>query len=633
MRFSNRSRCERSSAPRHSSKVDLARRDAQVYLADIYAGPGLAGIPRGTVKQLRLFTYHFAYHGMGGQNNRVGLDGPWDIKRVLGTVPVQADGSALFSVPANTPISIQPLDAEGKALQLMRSWLTAMPGETLSCVGCHERQNSGPPAKATLASQKAPDAIKPWYGPTRGFAFSREVQPVLDHYCVSCHDGAKDKKIPDFRALPPVHPPAPDPTFRDGTVFTPSYLALRCYVRTATMEGDMHLLTPADIHADTSELVQMLRQGHHNVRLNPEAWDRLVTWIDLGAPAHGTWTEIVGAEKVNPGRERRKTLLSRYAQLDEDPENIPELPVPRFDSPASSAEETPVPSKSSHQTASSSALAAPAILPRRTVTLPGALQLDLVQVPAGSVEIPVEKADTRRRVTVETPYWMAVTEITNEQYACFDPKHDSRIENGDFLQFSIEERGFPLNEPKQPVCRVSWERAQEFCKWLSEKTGERFTLPDENPVGVCLSRRFAHPLGFGGLDTDFTPYANLADAAFRVVGTYEPWKLPHYAVHPWRPAIESVNDGQRVSSPVGSYKPNPWGLYDMHGNVWEWTRTPLPSDSVPDLLNASATPGSYIVRGGSWYDRPRRAASDFRLAYRPWQQVYNVGFRVICESR
>ncbi len=117
-----------------------------------------------------------------------------------------------------------------------------------------------------------------------------------------------------------------------------------------------------------------------------------------------------------------------------------------------------------------------------------------------------------------------------------------------------------------------------------------------------------------------------------MVGTYEPWKLPHYAVHLWRPAIESVNDKQRVSSPVGLFKPNPWGLYDMHGNVWEWTRTQMPSDPVSDVLNAPATPGSYVVRGGSWYDRPRRAASDFRLAYRPYQRVYNVGFRVICES-
>jgi formylglycine-generating enzyme required for sulfatase activity len=614
------------------SKVDTARKDGQVYLADIYAGPGLQGIPKGTVKQLRLFTYHFSYHGMGGQVNRVGLDGPWDIKRVLGTVPVKEDGSALFRVPANTPISIQPLDSEGKALQLMRSWMTAMPGETVSCVGCHERQNSGPVTRPSMALREAPAEIKPWYGPTRGFAFTREVQPVLDHYCVSCHDGAKDKKIPDFRALPPVHPPAPDASYRDGTVFTPSYLELRRFVRTTTMEGDMHLLTPGDVHADTSELVQMLRQGHHNVRLNSEAWDRLVTWIDLGAPAHGTWTEIVGSEKVDPVRARRRALLARYGNIDEDPESIPNLPVPEFKE-SQAAVTPPTPEKSSVQTVSASSVPPPSVaLPRRTVTLPGAIQLDLVQIPAGSLEIPQEKADSKRRIATEKPYWMGVTEITNEQYACFDPKHDSRIENGDFLQFSVEERGFPLNEPKQPVCRVSWERAQEFCKWLSEKTGEKFALPDETQWEYACRAGSTTPLWFGGLDTDFSPYANLADAAFRVVGTYEPWKLPHYAVHPWRPAIESVNDGHRVSSPVGSYKPNPWGLQDMHGNVWEWTRTQTPADPVPDLLNAAATPGSYVIRGGSWYDRPQRATSDFRLAYRPYQRVYNVGFRVICET-
>ena len=110
-------------------RVDLTRKDAVVYLSDIYHGPGLQGIPRGTVKKLRLFTYHFSYRGMGGLLGAIGMDGPWDIKRVLGTVPVEEDGSAIFRVPANTPISVQPLDAEGKALQLMRSWFTAMPGE------------------------------------------------------------------------------------------------------------------------------------------------------------------------------------------------------------------------------------------------------------------------------------------------------------------------------------------------------------------------------------------------------------------------------------------------------------------------------------------------------------------------
>ncbi|MDP7304850.1 MAG: hypothetical protein QGG09_17215, partial [Pirellulaceae bacterium] len=116
--------------------VDLDRNDSVVFMSDVYEGPGLAGIPRGAVKKLRLFTYTFDYPGMGGPQGVVGLEGPWDVRRILGTVPVEEDGSAAFRVPANTPISVQPLDHEGKALQIMRSWLTGMPGEVLSCVGC-----------------------------------------------------------------------------------------------------------------------------------------------------------------------------------------------------------------------------------------------------------------------------------------------------------------------------------------------------------------------------------------------------------------------------------------------------------------------------------------------------------------
>ncbi|MHC4252698.1 MAG: HzsA-related protein, partial [Planctomycetota bacterium] len=212
------------------SRVDLSRRDGLLFMTDIYQGPGLKGVPRGTVKKLRLVTYHFAYHGMGGQQNRVGLDGPWDIKRVLGTVPVEKDGSAFFRVPANTPISMQPLDGEGKAIQLMRSWTTVMPGERQSCVGCHEAQNAVSPAKGTLASRKAPSEISPWYGPVRGFSFKREVQPVLDRYCAGCHDGkarTDGKTLPDFTARPEVHPPSRNKGYSRGTKFTPSYMALR----------------------------------------------------------------------------------------------------------------------------------------------------------------------------------------------------------------------------------------------------------------------------------------------------------------------------------------------------------------------------------------------------------------------
>jgi formylglycine-generating enzyme required for sulfatase activity len=608
------------------SRVQPERRDALVYILDLYSGPGLAGVPRGTVKQLRVFTYHFAYHNMGGQINRIGLDGPWDIKRVMGTVPVEEDGSAFFRVPANTPFSVQPLDSDGAALQLMRSWMTAMPGETLSCVGCHDRQNSTPPGAAkSLALSKPPSEITPWRGPVRGFSFAREVQPVLDRFCVGCHDGQAGRAdTPDFRAAAPVHPKAGDSSYNNGAQFTPSYLALRSYVRGHTIESDMHLLIPCEFSADTTELVQTLRKGHHGVKLDSEAWDRLATWIDLNTPAHGTWTEIVGAGLVTQQRDRRREMLKRYAQQDEDPEEISGGPAKAI------AFEPPV------------ALPAPAALTgvelrgwpydagearrrqaengtfQRQLDLGNGIRLDFVRIPQGEFIMGDTSGEPGPTcVTIAKPFWMGCFEISNEQYAQFDPSHDSRIERGDFLQFSETERGYPANGPRQPVVRVSWNEAIAFCRWLSEKTGEHCALPTEAQWEYACRAGTATPLWFGGLETDFSKFANLADHSLRAMPTFG-WGLPSGAIPPWRPAIASVNDKFRISAPVGSFEPNAWGLCDMHGNVWEWT--------VGDF-----NPDRKTVRGGSWWDRPFRAASASRLGYRPWQRVFNVGFRVIID--
>ena len=172
-----------------SDKIDLDSRQATVFLTDIHAGDGLKDVPRGTVKRLRIGTYYFSTSGTGGLLGSIGMDGPWDVKRVLGEVPVEEDGSALFTIPANTPMFVQPLDDEGKALQLMRSWFVAMPGETISCVGCHEDQNSVVMGKQTLASLRRPSPISPRRKKVRGFSFPHEVQPVLDKYCIGCHGG------------------------------------------------------------------------------------------------------------------------------------------------------------------------------------------------------------------------------------------------------------------------------------------------------------------------------------------------------------------------------------------------------------------------------------------------------------
>ncbi len=109
---------------------------------------------------------------------------------------------------------------------------------------------------------------------------------MLDKYCVGCHDGPSHDGKPR-----PTSPPRPRPACGN---FTPSYLALHPFVRRPGPESDYHLQKPLECHAGTSELVQMLEKGHYNVKLDAEAWDRLITWIDLNVPDHGTWREQHG---------------------------------------------------------------------------------------------------------------------------------------------------------------------------------------------------------------------------------------------------------------------------------------------------------------------------------------------------
>ena len=97
----------------------------------------------------------------------------------------------------------------------------------------------------------------------------------------------------------------------------------------------------------------------------------------------------------------------------------------------------------------------------------------------GDANRPSRRTASAHRVRIERSFWMGRFEITNEQFQRFDPTHDSRLEHGDFLQFSHQERGYLLNGPRQPVVRVSWRRAIAFCDWLSKRTSRKFTLPSE----------------------------------------------------------------------------------------------------------------------------------------------------------
>jgi len=185
--------------PVQPSQVDYRKTTGTVYLQDVYEGPGLAGIPRGAIKALRVVALEFRAAGIGSNSNGgpaggamistpVSIQGAWDVKKVLGTAQVNEDGSACFTVPARTPLYFQALDEKGQMVQTMRSWLTLQPGESVSCVGCHENKNGAPPvARVTQAMLAGPQSPEPFYGPPRGFSFIREIQPILDTHCVRCH--------------------------------------------------------------------------------------------------------------------------------------------------------------------------------------------------------------------------------------------------------------------------------------------------------------------------------------------------------------------------------------------------------------------------------------------------------------
>ncbi|MEI7732354.1 MAG: SUMF1/EgtB/PvdO family nonheme iron enzyme [Verrucomicrobiota bacterium] len=597
--------------------------DGVIYLSDIYQGNGLRGYPRGSIKALRVGTHHYRYPG-NGDTRASSLEGGWDVKRILGTVPVNEDGSALFRVPANTPIFLQPLDAEGKAQQQMRSWYTAMPGEFASCIGCHEQQNNGPAAKYNLAAMNKPMAITPWNGPVRGFSFDREVQPVLDRRCVGCHDGKPYQNGGQAVATPDLRAKRLHPEFKDN--YSPAYLVLQKYVRRAGYESDMHMHVPAEFEADTSVLVQMLKKGHYNVELTRDDWERLYTWIDYNLPYPANWRE---SHRPPPNdlverRAKYKKVFSNLDDQDEAPQPLPEIAAFEPPKPMSSRQAQMPKLENWPMTADQAKAAQKAVSPAPLeLDLGDGVTMKFAMIPAGKFVMgnpngfPDESPASV--VTLDRPFYLGQMEVTLRQYARFDAKHENGFVEGRGKDRTT--RGVPLDVADYPVVRVSWNEAMAFCEWLSHKTGQRCTLPTEAQWEYACRAGTDAMYSFGEYAPGKNNLCNIADAGITSwnYGRCEP----------------GYSDGVAYLGAGGRYAPNAWGLLDMHGNAAEWclsTYKPYPY-KADDGRDDPRAPGLKVVRGGSWNDTMRYVTSASRWRYQPHQPVYNVGFRVLVESR
>lgn len=230
---------------------------------------------------------------------------------------------------------------------------------------------------------------------------------------------------------------------------------------------------------------------------------------------------------------------------------------------------------------------------------------------------------------------MSTTEITNEQFCVLFPEHDSRYIGQTWKDHTTP--GYAANQPKQPVVRVSWEEANMFCHKISKISGCKVALPTETQWEWAARAGSINDFWFGTINSDFGTFENLADSTTVDLAVTGVNPKPMQANDPMRkfwdflPKITTVNDHQLISCQVAYYQANPWGLYDMNGNVAEWTASdyspyPLKKEINKNNLNKK------VVRGGSWRDRPQYSTSAIRKAYLPWQRPMNVGFRIIIEE-
>ena len=228
-------------------------------------------------------------------------------------------------------------------------------------------------------------------------------------------------------------------------------------------------------------------------------------------------------------------------------------------------------------------------------------------------------------------YWLSKYEVTNSQYRMFDSFHDSgRYDGGS------------LNGDAQPVVNVSWNDATAYAEWLSSKTGETFRLPTETEWEYAARAGTETARYWGDEDSQLCRHANVADHTAKVAG------------RSW--AYDGCDDGCKISAPVGRFIPNAWGLYDMLGNVWEWTASPPYDHAYPgnpkrqwyfgkridepppndqaysnseEDVAKNIENGLRVVRGGSWNDLPRSVRSAYRPRLTQGQRQNFLGFRLV----
>jgi hypothetical protein len=295
------------------SRRDFDNGHGYFYVANVYEGTHMKGVEPGTVKYLRVvespekrFWSHPSWGGQGVHCPAMNWHS-FENKRILGTVPVAEDGSVYFEVPSDKFVYFQLLDENKMMVQSMRSGTIVQSGETTGCVGCHDNRHGSPvlmSGKMPLSLQEPPSKLSGWHGKTSIFSYMKEVQPVLDKHCVSCHDYNKD----DGKKLNL----AGDRT----NTFNTSYNELWRKKYISAIGAGPHEIQPAySWGSHASKIIEVIRDGHYDVKLSKSEFEAIVTWIDLNGvyyPRYDTAypDNLTGRSPLNNEQIERLSVLT-----------------------------------------------------------------------------------------------------------------------------------------------------------------------------------------------------------------------------------------------------------------------------------------------------------------------------------
>ncbi len=282
-------------------RTDATQATGTLFLQNVYAGRNMAGVKPGEIKRLLLLeSLPLPVHYAGGMEP-ISAGGTFTIERLLGTVPVDEDGSACFTVPANRPFLAVALDANDVAVKRMHSFFSVAPGETLGCVGCHEPRTQSPPSAAAppRAPQRAPDTPAPVAGVPAIYDFPRDIQPLLTRHCTACHNTETRAGRVSLEA-------------DRGPLWLHSYV----YLSWLNQLGDNRNqprsnFAPRAIGDAASGLMKKIEGGHHDVRLSPSETRLVRFWLHAGAPYCGT-TAAVGSGMIGSYTQHGARLNDRH---------------------------------------------------------------------------------------------------------------------------------------------------------------------------------------------------------------------------------------------------------------------------------------------------------------------------------